>query len=166
MIFRLTIRNRTKPMPYRPRQQRDLERARRSAAAAQAQSQSAMDVTLAQIGAMFDEASVVNVFKLKVERFVRRGPHDAAVRAHFGARAQLLRGRNLNGAAALVERWWRDERKAFQIASALGRGNRLSLEVLAELRLILRIMRFKRLQAEFAQIVAEACDEPMAEAAE
>ena len=153
-------------MPYRPRQQRDLERARRSSAAAQAQGQSAMDVALAQIGAMFDEASVINVFKLKVERFFRLGPHSAAARARFGARAHLLGGRSLDGAVALVERWWRDERKAFQIASALGRGNRLSLEVLAELRLILRIMRFKRMRAEFAQIIVEMRDEPMAEAAE
>ena len=125
-----------------------------------------MDVALAQIGAMFDEASVINAFKLRVERFFRLGPHSAAARARFGARAQLLCGRSLDGAVAVVERWWRDERKAFQIASALGRGNRLSLEVLAELRLILRIMRFKHMQAEFFQIVAEIYDEPMAEAAE
>ena len=44
----------------------------------------------------------------------------------------------------IVERWWRDERKAFQIASAFGRGTRLSLDVLSELRLMLRLMRFKQ----------------------
>jgi hypothetical protein len=153
-------------MPYWPRQQRDLERARRSAAAMQAKGHSALDVALAQIGAAFDDASVINVFKLKVERFLRLGLDDVAVRARFGARAQLLRGRSLDGAVALVERWWRDERKAFQIASALGRGNRLSLEVLAELRLIVRVMRFKRMHAKFLQVVAEMGDEPMAEAAE
>jgi hypothetical protein len=153
-------------MPYRPRQERDLERARRSATAAQAQGQSALSVTLAQIGAMFDEASVINMFKLKVERFLRLDPDDATLRARFGARAHLLRGRNLDGAVALVERWWRDERKAFQIASVLGRGNRLSLEVLAELRLVLRIMRFKRMQTEFSQIAAGMSEEPLAEAAE
>jgi len=153
-------------MPYRPRQQRDLERVGRAATAAQTQGQSAMDVALAQIGAMFGEASIINVFKLKVERFLRLDPQDEEVRARFGVRAQLLRGRNLDGAVALVECWWRDERKAFQIASALGRGNRLSLEVLAELRLILRIMRFKQMQAEFSQIIAELNDEAIAEAAE
>jgi hypothetical protein len=83
-----------------------------------------------------------------------------------GARAHLLRGSSLDEAVALVERWWRVERKAFQIASALGRGNRLSLEVLAELRLVLRLMRFKRMQLEFSAIVAGMCDEPMAEATE
>ena len=54
----------------------------------------------------------------------------------------------------VVERWWRDERKAFQIASAFGRGTRLSLEILSELRLILRLLRFKRMDAEYAAIVA------------
>lgn len=153
-------------MPYRPRQQRDLECACRAVAAAQARGQSAIDVALAQIGAMFGEASVINAFKLKVERLLQLDPRDAEVKARFGVRAQLLRGRSLDEAATLVERWWRDERKAFQIASALGRGNRLSLEVLAELRLILRFMRFKRMQAKFFQIIAEMGDEPMAEAAE
>lgn len=153
-------------MPYRPRNQRDLERARHAADAARAQGRSAVDSTLAQIGAAFDHASSVNTFKLRVERFLRRGPHDLAVRARFGARAELLRGRSFDAAVALTERWWRDERKAFQVASALGRGNRLSLDVLCELRLILRIMRFKRMQANFPYIVAELCNEPTAEAAE
>ena len=71
------------------------------------------------------------------------------MRARFGARAAMLAGRSLDAAIAIVERWWRDERKAFQIASALGYGNRLSLEVLCELRLILRLLRFKRMQAEY-----------------
>jgi hypothetical protein len=153
-------------MPYRPRNQRDLERARRSADAARAQGRSAMDVALAQIGAAFDYASAVNGFKLRVERFIQLGPYDRAVRARFGARAELLRGRSLDAAVVLAERWWRDERKAFQIASALGRGNRLSLDVLSELRLVLRLARFKRVQAQFSRIVTELYDEPTAEAAE
>jgi hypothetical protein len=153
-------------MPYRPRNQRDLERARHAADAARAQGGSTIDATLAQIGAAFDHASSVNTFKLRVERFLRRGPHDATVRARFGSRAEMLHGRRLDAAMILTERWWRDERKAFQIASVLGRGSRLSLDVLCELRLILRIMRFKRMQANFPYIIAELCNEPTAEAAE
>ena len=65
-----------------------------------------------------------------------------------------------------AERWWRDERKAFQIASALGYGNRLSLDVLRELRLILRLMRFKKMQAEFGAIIGAVSDETSALAAE
>src|SRR5689334_23048381 len=104
--------------------------------------------------------------KLRVERQLRRGPLHPAVRARFGARAALLRGRNLDAAIALAERWWRDERRAFLIASALGRGVRLPLDVLQELRLILRLMRCKRMHAEFPAIIAALCDEPDAMAAE
>jgi hypothetical protein len=57
-------------------------------------------------------------------------------------------------AIGLVERCWRNERKAFQIASAFGYGNRLSLEVLREARLALRLMRFKRMEREFSAIAA------------
>jgi len=56
--------------------------------------------------------------------------------------------------------------KAFQIASALGYGNRLSLDVLRELRLILRLLRMKRMEMEFRAIVAALCETPLAVAAE
>ncbi|MGC1328358.1 MAG: hypothetical protein WA850_21800, partial [Xanthobacteraceae bacterium] len=100
------------------------------------------------------------------ERTLCRGPQHPAVRARFGARAERLAGLSLDGAVATIERWWRDERKAFQIASALGYGNRLSLDVLRELRLILQLMRRKRMAAEFGAIAAAVCDETMALAAE
>ena len=149
-------------MPYRPREWRDRDRARRAAATAG----SALDAALAGIGAAFDEAAKINALKLRVERQLRLGPLHPAVRARFGARAALLRGRSLDAAIALVERWWRDERRAFVIASALGRGLRLPIEVLQELRLILRLLRFKRMQAQFPAIVAAICDEADAMAAE
>ena len=151
-------------MPYRPRSQRDHDRVRR--AAARAPNRSAMEAALAQIDSAFGRAAAINAFKLKVERQLRRGPLHPAVRARFAGRAELLKGRNLDAGIALVERWWRDERRAFLIASALGRGVRLPLDVLQELRLILRLMRFKRLHAQFPTIVAAVCDEPTALAAE
>ena len=121
---------------------------------------------LQQIETAFGEASAVNGFKLRVERWLRLGPAHPAVRARFGRRAAMLAGRNLDAAIAAVERWWRTERKTFQIASALGYGNRLSLEVLSELRLMLRLMRYKNMRMAFGAIVAALGDEAMAEAAE
>jgi hypothetical protein len=97
---------------------------------------------------------------------LRLEPHHAAVRARFGARAAMLSGHGLDAAIAAAERWWRDERKAFQIASALGYGNRLSLDVLRELRLILRLMRYKKMQVQFGALVAVLCDEAILLAAE
>ncbi len=153
-------------MPHGQREAREFERIRMAASAARAATGSALDAALAQIGAAFDETAAVSDLKLRVERTLRRGPQHPAVRARFGARAALLCGLSLDAATARAERWWRDERKAFQIASALGYGNRLSLEALRELRLILRWMRYKRLHAEFATVATAACGETIAEAAE
>ena len=153
-------------MPYRRREERDRERARRAATAARAKGQSALDVALTEIGAAFDQSAVINGFKIRVERLIRRGPCHPAPRARFGARAAMLRGRSLDAAVAIVERWWRDERKAFQIATALGGGSRLSLEVLRELRLVLRLMRFRRMEAEYFETIAALCNPPTAMAAE
>ena len=153
-------------MPQGPRSRFDLERARRAGAVVRAQGGSATDAALAEIGAAFDEAAIVNAFKLRIEETWRRGPQHPAVRARYLARAELLRGRSLDAAIALAERWWRAERKAFQIASAFGRANSLSLDVLTELRLILRLMRWKRMRGHFPAIVAALCDDPVREAAE
>ena len=125
-----------------------------------------MAVALAQIEAAFGEAAAIKAFKLRVARYLRLGPRHEAVRARFGARAAMLSNRNLDAAIAIVERWRRDERKAFQVASALGYGTRLSLEALSEMRLILRLMRCKRMETAFYTIVAALCDEPLAAAAE
>jgi hypothetical protein len=153
-------------MPHRPREARDFERVRTVAIAARETGSSAMDAALAQIGTAFDETAAINGFKLRVERWLRFEPHHAAVRARFGARAAMLSGHGLDAAIAAAERWWRDERKAFQIASALGYGNRLSLDVLRELRLILRLMRYKKMQVQFGALVAVLCDEAILLAAE
>jgi hypothetical protein len=125
-----------------------------------------MDLALAQIEAAFGEAAAVNDFKLRIERLFCLGPYHPALRARFRARAEMLSGRDLVSATAAAERWWREERRAFQIASALGYGNQLSLEVLRELRLALRLMRFKRMHAEFWTIISALRGDLIAEAAE
>lgn len=125
-----------------------------------------MAAALAQIGAAFDDAAVVNSFKIKVEQLIRLGPDHPAVRARFEARAAMLRGRSLDAAIVTVERWRRDEQRAFAIASAFGRGSRLSLEILSELRLLLRWLRFKRLHANYATVLAALSGAPILLAAE
>ena len=89
-------------MPYRPRAGRELERLRIAATGA-SRLGTAMDVALAQIGTAFDEAAVVNGFKLRVERALRLGPAHPAMRARFGARAAMLTGRRLDAAIAAAE---------------------------------------------------------------
>jgi len=152
-------------MPRGRREQRESERIRMAASAARTATGSALDAALAQIGAAFDASAAIFDLKLRVERALCRGPQHPAVRARFAGRAALLAGLSLNAATARAERWWRDERKAFQIASALGYGNRLSLEVLCELRLILRLMRYRRMYADFSVTVGVICGDEIALAA-
>jgi hypothetical protein len=149
-----------------PRRAREAERIARAGATARANGQRAMAVALAEIGAAFDETAAINDFKLRVERLARLPPGHLTLRRRFGARAELLAGRDLNAAIVTVERWWRDERKAFQIARAFGGGSRLSLEVLSELRLILRLMRRKQMTAEYHAVLSGLCEPLIAEAAE
>ena len=88
------------------------------------------------------------------------------MRARFGARGAMLYGRDLDAAIITVERWWRDERAAFAIACAFGCGSRLSLDVLSELRLILRLVRFKKMEAAYETAFGAVDDLPTEIAAE
>ena len=160
----------SRPAP-RPRAERDLKRVRSAAAAARVTASGeparpALAAALVAVETAFDQAAVVNDLKIAVERHIRRGPAHAAVRARFAARAALLHGGNLDAGIATIERWRRDEQRAFAIASAFGRGSRLPLAVLDELRLLLRWLRFKRLHAHYAAALAALNDTPMLQAAE
>jgi hypothetical protein len=53
----------------------------------------------------------------------------------------------------MVERWYKAERKAFQVASLFGRPPRLPLIVLSELRLILRIFRRSGMADQFPALI-------------
>ena len=136
------------------RHERDCNRINHAGEMARARGGSALDIAFAKIDAAFDRSAAINGFKIRVELLLQTDRHHPALRARFGARAGMLAGRSLDASVIVVERWWRDERKAFAIANALGGGTRLSLDVFRELRLILRVMRFKRMDAEFHAIVA------------
>jgi hypothetical protein len=138
----------------------------RTAGRGKSVSQSAVDAALAQIATAFSQAAEINAFKRRVARWLRLGPQHPAVRARFRARAAALPQWELAAAIREVERWWREERKTFALATALGYGSRLPLETLRELRLILRLMRGKRVAAEFGAIAAAVCEDEIALAAE
>ena len=130
------------------------------------ESRNAIDVAVAEIHSAFSRATEIDAFKLRVKRWLRLGPQHPAVRARFRARAMALPQWTLDAAIGGVECWWREERKAFALARALGFGSRLPLETLRELRLILRLMQRKRMAAEFGAIAAAVCEHEIAMAAE
>lgn len=148
------------------RRQRDRDRINHAGEMARARGASALDIAFAKIDAAFDHSAAINGFKIRVELLLQTDRHHPALRARFGARAGMLAARSLDASVQAVERWWRDEQKAFAIASALGGGTRLSLDVLRELRLILRLMRFRRMEAEFHAIAAALSEPAIAIAAE
>jgi len=86
------------------------------------------------------------------------GPEHPANKARFGRRAEILRRKSLDAALATVERWYRTERKAFQIASVFSRPARLPLMVLSELRLMLRVLRRKGMADQFPALVEALCE--------
>ena len=108
----------------------------------------AMDSACNVIEREFGHSSEVVRFKRRI-RAILREPDHPAVAARYGARAKWLRRCSLRVAVTCVDNEWRTERQAFQLASSLGRGTRLSVEILAELNLILRWLRFRRMDAEF-----------------
>lgn len=119
---------------------------------------SAIDATVVQIRAAFGEAATHDLFKRLVRSFMRLDIDHPRVRARYGARLAMLRPYSLDDAIGLVERSYRDERKAFQISSIFGGGRcRLSIEVLRELRLMLRWSRRHDPAAYYAAHLAIMC---------
>jgi hypothetical protein len=84
---------------------------------------------------------------------IRRGADDFDVRMRYGRRAQMLLALPLEAAMSRVEFWYRAERKAHQIACAFGRANAAALIPLQSIRLLLRLLRRKRLHAEWPALV-------------
>ena len=108
--------------------------------------------------AAFDQAAAHIDFKAKVARMLRMGAEHPANKTRFGRRAEMLRGKDLDAAIAAVERWYRAERKAFQIASVFARPPRLPLMILSELRLMLRLLRRNGGADHFALIIERLCE--------
>jgi hypothetical protein len=102
----------------------------------------AIDAAVVQIKAAFGEAATHDLFKRTVRTYIRLGTGHEAVRARYGARLARLRHCGLDRAICRVEEDYRAERRTFQLLHVFGMAhNQLSLEVLRELRLILRFAR-------------------------
>ena len=135
-------------------------------AAIQAESP-AMTAALAAIDQAFGPGSDTRALKCRCRR-VLRFPEWQCWKARYGRRAAhvveaVICHQASNGMSApvlaiainIIERQYRDERRAVQIAAALGRGNGLSVMVLRELRLLLRYLRASGMAREFPKIISE-----------
>jgi hypothetical protein len=107
----------------------------------------------ALIEAEFGPAAVNREFKNRVRRFIRLGTGHEEVRARYGARLARLRHCGIGRAIRRIEEDFRAERRTFQILHVLGLSHdRLSLEVLRELRLLLRFARRSEYRAHYRAI--------------
>lgn len=132
---------------------------------------SVLDRLAAQIAAEFGPAAEIRMFKRGVRKMIALGAGHPANMARYGARLALIRA-GINHAAAIgcplspdvnlkiainvIERFYREERRRLEVAAALGYGNRLSLMVLRELRLMLRVLRRSEFRGHLSGLVAFA----------
>jgi hypothetical protein len=131
---------------------RNWERAARAGSKARRQGLSAIEAAKAMIEAGFDESAAHIDFKARVAAILASGPADPAIRIRYRMRASMLAGRSLGAGIVAVERWYKAERRAYQIA-LFARPSPLSLLTLAELRLILRFFRRKGMGDQFPALV-------------
>jgi hypothetical protein len=111
----------------------------------------ALDLACAMIVKAFDTSAEIAMFKRRVADFIQLGTGHYAVRARYGRRAKMLRGYSLPGAIYITEQWYRQEQRDCRWAHLYGIPHtRLSLQVLRELRLILRYLRRSKDRNHFA----------------
>ena len=132
---------------------RNFERALRAGNSARANGSGAMEAAKAVIDAAFGEAAACADLKARVAAVLAAGTGHPANKLRYRARARMLRGRSLPAAIAMLERWYRGERKAFQVASLFGRPPRLPVIILSEARLILRFFRRRGMADQFPAVI-------------
>lgn len=115
----------------------------------------AIDVALTAAGAVADHSAGIALFKQRVLNAIRLGAGHPTVRARYGRRAAQLRHYSLNAAIYLTDKWLREEKRKFSLGSAIyGGGNRLSVEVLKEMCLLLRLLRRSKYHSYLPGIIA------------
>jgi hypothetical protein len=92
--------------------------------------------------------------KNAVRQAITLGTGSREVRARYRFRCEELEGASLSAAIVAVERAYLRERAARRRARLFGRPSpRLTILILRELRLLLRLMRWRKMHAAFPSIV-------------
>jgi hypothetical protein len=139
-----------------PRKDRDLIRGLHAGNRVKAAGGTALAATLANIATSFDRAATINDHKTLVERILCAGYCNERVRARYCGRVDfIVRYRlDLDDACSWTQFAYANARYAFERDAKFNcRPIRLPMVVLDELRLILRWLRFKRLHADFTDMV-------------
>lgn len=142
------------------RTDRDLVRGRLAAGRVRVHGRSAFAAACAQVGATFSPAVRHSIFKDRVAALIRRGATHPEVRFRYGTFVERHALTNLDAAIVLVDRMRCAELEA-RAAAVSNWGHcsqsRLTLMLLDEIRLILRVLRRHALDS-FPQLIAEIKD--------
>jgi hypothetical protein len=141
---------------------KEAERIDTAVSQARASGLKTIDVALTEVGVTLDEAAKASAFKQRILGYLRLGTGHPIIRARFGRRAAMLRGYKIDAAIFLVNRWYGEAKRENHVGAAMGYGNPFSVEVLRELRAILRLIRRSEMRDHFPAIVQfVVCCEPM-----
>lgn len=142
------------------RTDRDLARGRRAAARGRVHGRSALATACAQVGATFSPAVRHAILNDRVAALIRRGAARPEVRFRYGTFVERHALTNLDAAIVLVDRMRCAELEARAVAAGSWghcRQSRLTLMLLDEMRLILRMLR-RYAPDRFPQLIAEIKD--------
>jgi hypothetical protein len=138
------------------RAERDLSRGRRAAAMVRRSGGSAFEAACAHIESTFAPATRHSIYKDRVAAVIASGCGDQQVWTRYRRLAERYAPATLDGAIAVVERLWRAESearaKAIRAWGYCGRP-RLTLMILDELRLMLRLLR-RHAPAHYSALLA------------
>lgn len=116
----------------------------------------ALQRALDSIEREFSAAAEIDDFKNHVRSLIHDGTGNPALRARYGIRLQDLLGYTIDAACFTVDRWYREhleELKRWRDVPYAPQPPRLTLEILRELRLILRLIRQSKFRDDFQVIL-------------
>lgn len=122
---------------------------------------SAYEAALDQIHRKTRHLIVAGLTKITVRSVLRDGFASPAFRVRYGARFDQFEGLSLDEASTLVRRWQgaeREKRAAYKRTWGVSCGTRNTETVLAELALILRVVRASGGAGKFGLIVHTVTD--------
>lgn len=92
--------------------------------------------------------------KAHIRLAIKLGTGHLWVRARYGARAACLKGQTIDDAIRLTEHWLLEELRTFEILRVFGGGVALSIQVLTEVNLILRLLRRSKFRNHLPGVIS------------
>lgn len=99
-------------------------------------------------------ASRGRLAKAHIRMAMRLGTGHLWVRARYSRRAVLLKGLTVDDAVTLLDRALHEEKRTFEILRVFGKEVALSLQVLTEVMLVVRLLRRSKFRNHLPGVIA------------